>query len=941
MTNLTIKEIELVNFMCHDNLKISFEKLITCIGGRNGSGKSAVMIALGILFGQRANSLERGNGYSNLIKTGTNQSIIKVTLNNHLKYKTERYGDKIIIEKKLKLSSSSMSIYNYNGKIFNIKKNELESIIEKYGLKFDNPLNFLTQEKSKKFLNVTKAEDLYDFYYHATEFKNIEEELEESKALLGEMKDKIDEIDRSKNILEQKLLIEEKNFNFLKFDADLALENLEIEEKWGEINYLENRVAELNKLIQNSDKKILEKEEERKFLLPADQNSIKYESTNENEDNISKLKIQIHDVTTELNEFCSKKNEITDQLENIKKRGEMGSLEQELKELKNFRNKNLEELNLLENEKESIIETYENEKATNQENEEKSNILRKQISFLKQHAFDSYKEKHMENFKNIENEMRKIQFKDKVIGPVSRYLRLKENEWFKVASIVLKSSLMNYIVFNSEDKIKLHGIFKRLGVEYSVSQMRSKVPYKNLKINNDFKTLYSVLVIENPIISNHLITVNNIEQIILIENRTTAYKVIKKDPRNVESAYIPSGDKIKLYNGSLSDFKQRDDNVYWFEDKDSKLKKLELQYSQISIKDEATKRYKNLILQNSRLEAETDSLNKKIKYLEIQLDSFRNLKENDTEGLEKKLKILIKSIESFEKRQIQLNSEIIKEEDMKREIINRNKERSEEYNKKRMDFAKNSGKIDYEIMVIRNSKAVQIGELRDLQTKIEEKSKDIGIKPEFIRDIKDIEKERKSIHEFKLQARELRPKEEIEINIIRLNKEICELNELKMKYDEILKETMIACDKRIKKREEIKEKDSEQATRMFREYTMRSGYVGKMDIDHFNKKLDLKMQVHNSEFSGSKSTLSGGERSFAGVCFLLSMWKCFKCPVKIMDEFDVFMDSLNRKMAINCLLEFFKENKTQVILITPLDTSDLNDSECDIKILRKEDRNDE
>ncbi|EOB14476.1 Structural maintenance of chromosomes protein 6 [Nosema bombycis CQ1] len=48
--NILINTIELVNFMCHDHLVVNFKKKFTCIGGRNGSGKSAIMISLGLLF---------------------------------------------------------------------------------------------------------------------------------------------------------------------------------------------------------------------------------------------------------------------------------------------------------------------------------------------------------------------------------------------------------------------------------------------------------------------------------------------------------------------------------------------------------------------------------------------------------------------------------------------------------------------------------------------------------------------------------------------------------------------------------------------------------------------------------------------------------------------------------------------------------------------------
>lgn len=47
------------------------------------------------------------------------------------------------------------------------------------------------------------------------------------------------------------------------------------------------------------------------------------------------------------------------------------------------------------------------------------------------------------------------------------------------------------------------------------------------------------------------------------------------------------------------------------------------------------------------------------------------------------------------------------------------------------------------------------------------------------------------------------------------------------------------------------------------------------------------------------STLSGGEKSFSTICLLLALWSAAGCPIRGLDEYDVFMDPVNRKVATN------------------------------------------
>jgi chromosome segregation protein len=64
-------------------------------------------------------------------------------------------------------------------------------------------------------------------------------------------------------------------------------------------------------------------------------------------------------------------------------------------------------------------------------------------------------------------------------------------------------------------------------------------------------------------------------------------------------------------------------------------------------------------------------------------------------------------------------------------------------------------------------------------------------------------------------------------------------------------------------------------------------------------------------------TQSGGERTTAIMCFLLSLQQRIKSPIRAIDEFEMHMDPRNREQMMTEILNSMREETAQYIVITP------------------------
>ncbi|WFD31681.1 RNA helicase [Malassezia sp. CBS 17886] len=98
------------------------------------------------------------------------------------------------------------------------------------------------------------------------------------------------------------------------------------------------------------------------------------------------------------------------------------------------------------------------------------------------------------------------------------------------------------------------------------------------------------------------------------------------------------------------------------------------------------------------------------------------------------------------------------------------------------------------------------------------------------------------------------------------------------------------------------------------------GFSGSLHFDHNAQQLRLRVQTgdRTQPYDKDPKALSGGEKSFATICLLLALWEAIGCPIRCLDEFDVFMDAVNRKVSMRMLIEAARASAgVQYVLITP------------------------
>ncbi|KAK7255916.1 hypothetical protein RIF29_29344 [Crotalaria pallida] len=109
----------------------------------------------------------------------------------------------------------------------------------------------------------------------------------------------------------------------------------------------------------------------------------------------------------------------------------------------------------------------------------------------------------------------------------------------------------------------------------------------------------------------------------------------------------------------------------------------------------------------------------------------------------------------------------------------------------------------------------------------------------------------------------------------------------------------------------------------FNGHLRRKGISGLIRVDYEEKTLSIEVRMpHDASNRAVQDNrgLSGGERSFSTLCFALALHEMTETPFRAMDEIDIYMDPVTRKISLDTLVDFATAQGSQWIFITPHDT---------------------
>ncbi|NXA78790.1 SMC6 protein, partial [Thryothorus ludovicianus] len=570
-------------------------------------------------------------------------------------------------------------------------------------------------------------------------------------------------------------------------------------------------------------------------------------------------------------------------------------------------------------------------------------------------------------------------FRKKPLGPLGALIHPKDPELILAIESCLKGLLQAFCCDNHSDERTLQHLMSKYYArgrrpQIIVNKFQNKMYDTSQRAvhHPEFPSVLTALEIDDPVVANCLIDMRGIETILLIKNSRKAREVMQcnRPPKNCKEAFTAEGDQVferRYYSSNFVRPKFLSQDV---EAEISHLdKEIENKRAQLAASQQRLHSIENEIKQNedhlyghrqhqkqlqvkivrtanaeiADLENVEEHQSADIHVLQDEAEENKNRMESvkqDMQAQSKKMEELKSSLQASEKKLEEVKEKIHQVEEIAGPIKAELNQAESEVENSKSHLQHYEHKQREHVACINKHKDLLVSKGKELEEKM---AKARQIFPERIkvsRTVKSLDAEMNRLREkINLESSHHGKREEI-IQQYSYAKERYEDASNKVKnlkrFIAVLDEVMT---ERLKAYRQFLRNISMHCKLHFEHLLRVRGCSGQILFDHKNETLSIRVQPREEEKAPRSDlrSLSGGERSFSTVCFILSLWNISESPFRCMDEFDVYMDMVNRRIAIDMILERadFQQHR-QFILFTPLSMSSLPTSPH-IRILRMPD----
>lgn len=539
------------------------------------------------------------------------------------------------------------------------------------------------------------------------------------------------------------------------------------------------------------------------------------------------------------------------------------------------------------------------------------------------------------------------------IGPLGLHCKLLKPIWSDVLEASLGPTLNAFVVTNRSDQQRLSNMARELNVHTTVYIVQDEIRNLN-EPDEHFDTILRVLDIENVLVRNALIINQSIDQIILIPQPKDAEKVLYHggpSPRNVKQCFSINSRKrgwgMRYTAGQNDSFgpirgtanqvpRMKTDISAQISKQQEVLNELrrELQDLTRTVRDRQAERdrcqkavtQQRTLMKN--LTANAQRAQERVETLEAELDDD-NVVDGRLEGLrtglqesEKQFQIHENSFVSNQKAMDEQNNKCthlkalsdqakslvanynakIEKAGDRVKRITRNRQLSLQQKNEAIDKVEVAKAAELKAIRAHEAQAKHVDDFIQQASQICERipvdpgetSTSLDSKIEKIHQRLDLYRKRQGGSDEEIQNDAVRAKKTWEMAAGQLHG-----------HKQLLSHLKISLDDRIAKWRHFLKIISAHSRMNFLYLLAQRNFRGVLKFAHKQKLLEVQIEpdeTRRSDKGRQTKTLSGGEKSFSSICLLLALWEAMGAPLRILDEYDVFMDEVNREVSTKMLV---------------------------------------